>query len=120
VSSHILAEMELMCDHVAVLKEGSIIADGAIGELTQARGGRAILVGVTDLARARELLGASELVAGVEDAAATSCLTVTLVADAPDDASASINELLIAGGVRVGRLERATQSLEQRFLEMVE
>jgi ABC-2 type transport system ATP-binding protein len=122
VSSHILAEMELMCDHVAVLKDGVVIADGPVGELVggQASGGRKILVGVTDMSKARELLGASELVAEVTDADATSCLVLTLAPDAPADASATINELLVHGGVRVGRLERATQSLEQRFLEMVE
>jgi ABC-2 type transport system ATP-binding protein len=121
VSSHILAEMELMCDRVAVLKDGVVIADGPVGELLgSAGGGRRILLGVTDLPRARELLGGSELVASVEDSAATSCLEVTLVPDAPADASATLNELLIAGGVRVGRLEGVRQSLEQRFLEMVE
>lgn len=123
VSSHILAEMELMCDHVAVLKDGVVIADGSVSELVRGSGdatGRAILVGVTDLDRATELLAAHDLVASVTAADAPHCLLVALVPDAPVDASATLNEHLVHGGVRVGRLERATQTLEQRFLEMVE
>jgi ABC-2 type transport system ATP-binding protein len=122
VSSHILAEMELMCDTVAVLKEGRVIAEGAVGDLVSgtATGGRRILIGVTDMDRARSLLGEHDLVAEVADAPDAHCLVVTLVPDAAVDASATLNELLIGGGVRVGRLERATQTLEQRFLEMVE
>ena len=50
---------------------------------------------------------------------AASCLLVSLVTDAPADASATLNEALLAAGNRVGRIERATQTLEQRFLEMV-
>jgi ABC-2 type transport system ATP-binding protein len=122
VSSHILAEMELMCDRVAVLKDGAIIAEGPVGELVAGGGaatGRQLLIGVTDVAAARETLTASELVATVVDAE-SSCLHVTLVPDAPVDASATLNELLLGAGNRVGRLERATRSLEQRFLEMVE
>jgi ABC-2 type transport system ATP-binding protein len=122
VSSHILAEMELMCDRVAVLKDGAIIAEGPVGELVaggEAATGRQILIGVTDVVAARETLGASELVAEVTDAE-SSCLHVTLVPDAPMDASATLNELLVRAGNRVGRLERATRSLEQRFMEMVE
>ena len=126
VSSHILAEMELMCDHVAVLKDGVVIADGAVGDLVAGTGigagtvGRAILIGVTDLELARTRLAGHELVAGVETAPDPSCLLVSLVVDAPVDASATLNEHLVAGGVRVGRLERAAMTLEQRFLEMVE
>jgi ABC-2 type transport system ATP-binding protein len=120
VSSHLLGEMELMCDHVAVLKDGRLVADGPVAELAgeSAGGGRTILFGVTDPARARELLEASDLVGSVAEAGEFA-LHATLVAEAPADASATLNELLVGGGVRVGRIERAAQSLEQRFMEII-
>ncbi|MCW2923013.1 MAG: transporter [Thermoleophilia bacterium] len=129
VSSHQLAEMELMCDHVAVLKDGAIVAEGAVSDLTgpgaggdgvAGATGRTILIGVTDVVAARSALESHGLVATVVDAPDPSCLHVTLVADAPADASATLNELLVGAGVRVGRLERVTRTLEQRFLEIVE
>jgi ABC-2 type transport system ATP-binding protein len=120
VSSHLLGEMELMCDHVAVLKAGALIADGPIDELLAgAGGGRRILVGVTDQLRAREVLATIEFVASVDAEPVDGCLQLVLAADAPADASATINEQLVQAGVRVGRIERASVSLEQQFMEMV-
>jgi ABC-2 type transport system ATP-binding protein len=121
VSSHILSEMELMCDYVAVLKDGVVIADGAVAEITGAAGaGRRIRFGVGEHERAYDLLAAHALVAGVDDGGAEGLLLVRLVPDAPADAAATLNEVLVGGGVRVGRIEAATQSLEQRFMEMVQ
>ena len=36
VSSHLLSEVERMCDSVVILNEGSVVASGAIGEIVQA------------------------------------------------------------------------------------
>src|SRR5437870_757218 len=38
INSHILAEIELICDRIALLKSGRIIEQGTIAELTSARG----------------------------------------------------------------------------------
>ncbi|MCW2927458.1 MAG: transporter [Thermoleophilia bacterium] len=123
VSSHLLGEMEQMCDHVAVLKEGRLVADGQVDLLSGGAGGtalRRIRFGVTDLARARGVLDGSELVQAVHESDVAGCLDVELVAEAPADASATINELLVGAGIRVGRIERASQTLEQRFLEITQ
>ena len=38
LNSHLLSEVELVCDRVAILARGKLVASGAMDELTQARG----------------------------------------------------------------------------------
>ncbi|MGA9760932.1 MAG: ABC transporter ATP-binding protein [Gaiellaceae bacterium] len=38
LNSHLLSEVELVCDRVAILSHGSLVATGAMNELTQSRG----------------------------------------------------------------------------------
>jgi ABC-2 type transport system ATP-binding protein len=46
INSHILAEIELICDRVAVMKSGHIVEQGTIAELTSTRGEYELVVGV--------------------------------------------------------------------------
>jgi ABC-2 type transport system ATP-binding protein len=48
VNSHILAEIELICDRIALMKSGEIIEQGTIAELTATRGGYELVVPVAD------------------------------------------------------------------------
>ena len=48
INSHILAEIELICDHVALMKSGQIIELGTIAQLTSAQSGYELVVGVSD------------------------------------------------------------------------
>src|SRR3989449_10397126 len=51
VNSHILAEIELVCDRIALMKSGEIIEQGTIAELTSHQGGHELVVGVNDEVR---------------------------------------------------------------------
>ena len=44
INSHILAEIELICDRIALMKSGRIIEQGTIAELTTSRGGYEVIV----------------------------------------------------------------------------
>jgi ABC-2 type transport system ATP-binding protein len=44
INSHILAEIELICDRIALMKSGRIIEQGTIAELTASRGAYEIIV----------------------------------------------------------------------------
>jgi ABC-2 type transport system ATP-binding protein len=44
INSHILAEIELICDRIALMKSGRIIEQGTIAELTTSRGAYEIIV----------------------------------------------------------------------------
>jgi ABC-2 type transport system ATP-binding protein len=90
VSSHLLDEVEKICDLVAVVDGGRVIAAGTLA-LLQGRPG----------------------VGGVE------LLADGLRVDATERIDpAAINDLLMREGIRVWRLEPAHHSLEERFLQM--
>jgi len=44
INSHILAEIELICDRIALMKSGRIIEQGTIAEVTSSRGGYELVV----------------------------------------------------------------------------
>jgi ABC-2 type transport system ATP-binding protein len=114
LSSHLLDEVERICDHAAIVDRGKIVMQGAIAEL--ARGGRRseLIVGVDDPERA--LLALDGLQAVSEAHRSDEGLRVVLAGDLPT--AAEVNARLVAEGLAVTRLEPVRQSLEQRFLEI--
>jgi len=113
VSSHLLTEVEAMCDRVGVLARGRLVAEGPPGEL---RGGRALLrIEVDDRPRAERVL------AGVEgvtlDGGGTAQLRVRLEVPATP---AAVNAALVTGGVEVSALIPEHESLEDVFVSLVE
>jgi len=117
ISSHLLDEVERICDAAAIVDRGRIVTQGAISELAAGAGagaGAELLLGVEDTELALATLSASHLVREVHPA--EDGLRVVL-AGAPDTAAA-LNAVLVGAGVGVMRLEPVRHSLEQRFLEI--
>jgi ABC-2 type transport system ATP-binding protein len=113
LSSHLLDEVEKTCDHVAIVDQGIVVAQGSIAEL-RGEGGRAVIVEVDEPARAIALLTAHAAVERVQDDG--SLLRVTLRDG--DEAVPELNRRLVEAGFAVSRLEPQQASLEQRFLEI--
>lgn len=107
VSSHLLSEMELMCDTVAVIKQGKLMDVKQLkNEESHADEQLEIAFEVDKPAEAAALLGT-----GVIDGQK---LTVT-----SDYAGiAELNARLVSGGIRVYGISQQTRSLEDQFLEM--
>jgi ABC-2 type transport system ATP-binding protein len=116
LSSHLLDEVERICDAAAIVDRGKVVTQGPIAEIS--RGGadaRSELdVGVDDVELALRTLSASELVH--EARPAQEGLRVVL-SGGPETAAA-VNASLVLAGVAVARLEPVRHSLEQRFLEI--
>ena len=110
LSSHLLGEIEQICDRVGVIREGELIAEGTVAELQQR--GQGIVVRAEPRARARELLAGLPF---VDDVRATDG-AVRVTVD-PEHA-AEINTALVRAGLAVSELRPAGRSLEEAFFEL--
>jgi ABC-2 type transport system ATP-binding protein len=116
LSSHLLDEVEKICDEAAIVDLGRVVAQGPIGELA-AGGACTITVGTPEPAKARTVVAEHAAVGAVEEVAEG--LRLMLRPDVRREAAgADINRRLVEAGVSVYRFEPESASLEQRFLEI--
>ncbi|MBA2317773.1 MAG: ABC transporter ATP-binding protein [Euzebyales bacterium] len=119
ISSHILAELGELCDRVAIIEAGRMLAQGTAAEIRQA-------ASATVAVRAR-LLGGEEsqrrAVAVAAEAGASAVRTEpdgTLHAELPggQDEAADLLAALVGAGVRVVAFDEAHGGLEELFLSV--
>ena len=109
LSSHLLGEVQQVCDRIGVLSGGRLLREGTVAEL---RGQRALLVTAQPLEQAhivaQRLLGPDRV--AVQDGA--------LRLQAEPDQAALVNRELVTAGVAVSALGWAERTLEDVFLEL--
>ncbi|TME32054.1 MAG: ABC transporter ATP-binding protein [Chloroflexi bacterium] len=110
LSSHLLSETELVCDNVAVLSRGKLIAQGSIQELLRQHDG--LRLRTTDDAKARATLAEIRWVQHVEPQDGG------LMVTAPPDRSWEISRALALREVYVNELMPVHRSLEEFFMEI--
>ena len=112
LNSHLLSEVELVCDRVAVVDRGRVVASGTLDELL---GQRAAVLRVTDLPEdGRAKLAAFGPVEG--DPSEPDLITIRPIDPARiPDVVASI----VASGGRVHAVSQGRETLEERFLELL-
>ena len=110
LSSHLLHEVEMMCDSVAILLKGKLIAQGDVSELVKS--GEQVQLRTTDDAKAKEVLSMVDWVSEVEEEEGY------LVASAPSNRSGELTAALSGAGVYVTEMMPRAKSLEQYFLEV--
>ena len=116
LSSHLLDEVEKICDEVAIVDRGRVVVQGSIDELAR-EGRQTILVATSDDTRAVPILAGHRAVESVvvEDNGIRVKLSVASDAEpAADD----LSRLIVLEGLAIRRFEPARVSLEQRFLEI--
>lgn len=111
VSSHLLSEMELMCDRVAILQTGKLIDIRSIRGPAAEQQTEAQEVQF-DVDQAEAALGILEGQGGARAADGQLVLT------ASREAIAEINRRLVQAGIRVYGIRAKTKSLEDQFLEV--
>jgi ABC-2 type transport system ATP-binding protein len=106
-SSHLLAEVEQICTHVAVISHGRLLASGTLAELTQAA--QVIYLEVDDVSRAYQVLVQLPGLTSVK--VEGKGLSVRIGAAE----RANIAERLVAAGVRIQTIASRHQ-LEEAFM----
>ncbi|MFC4777634.1 ABC transporter ATP-binding protein [Paenibacillus sp. GCM10023252] len=125
ISSHLLSEIQLMCDRVAIISSGRVLAVGAVDELVQQAGtytlwqldnedaGRAVLdrqPGLQFIAEGDHRI----------DEAVLSSLQNPIVTTVPEERIPPIVEQLVRAGIGVHAVQRVAPTLEELFLTMTE
>ena len=109
LSSHLLTEIEQVCNRVGIIQEGRLLYEG----------GPEALVAASSLYKVRvdNLSGAFDLLSK-EPGMTVSRNGASLRIDADDEHIAAVNALLVENGLKVYELTPAQESLEEAFLRL--
>jgi ABC-2 type transport system ATP-binding protein len=120
VSSHLLAEVEAMCDRVGVMAQGRLVAEGAPSSLRGAPD--RVRVEVDDVRRAARVIAEIQGVTTSTNTTPTGAEGAGVVWVTLSDGvtSAGVNAALVGAGLAVQALVPEGSSLEDVFLELVE
>ncbi|PAF28712.1 ABC transporter ATP-binding protein [Paenibacillus sp. 7516] len=125
VSSHLLSEIQLLCDRVAIISAGRVLAVGGVDELIEDHSKFAIWH-VSPLEEGRKML----LDAGValvdrpaevmDDTIIAGLGPNAVVAEMHEDRIAGLVNQMVQAGIQVEGVQRVQPTLEQLFLKMTE
>jgi ABC-2 type transport system ATP-binding protein len=118
LSSHLLDEVERICDAVAIVDGGRVVVQGSIEEL-KGSGDRTVLIGTPDEVGAQAVLVGHAAVRSIERNGTG--ILVTLASDlelTAEEAAGELNRRLTAHGIVVTKLDSQRASLEDRFLQI--
>ena len=111
LSSHLLGEVQAICDSVAILARGRCIAEGPVREVLSVRGGNAFVVRAPKVRDAKRVLDGAGF-------PATSRGDRSLRVMAPADQAGAITRALAEAGIYLTELRQDEVSLEAVFLEL--
>lgn len=111
LNSHLLSEVELICDRVGILQKGKMVREGTVLDLTRQQG-----VFVLGLAQGQELPVAELTRLGYQSVAQGDRWEITVTDSQSIDA---VIDLLRARSLGVRHLVEKRQTLEELFLETV-
>ncbi|MBQ0902134.1 ABC transporter ATP-binding protein [Micromonospora sp. U21] len=112
LSSHVLGEVEQVCDRIAVINRGRLVAEGTSDELRAALGGGELLIAADPVDKAAACLRDHRSVRAVET------VDGRLRVDADPALAAELNRRLVEAGIDVRELRPVRHSLEEAFLEL--
>jgi ABC-2 type transport system ATP-binding protein len=117
LSSHLLDEVEKLCDAVAIVDHGKVVTAGAVSEIA-AGGPRVIEVGTSEPGRAAMVLSGGRLAEHVDVVDGGVRVVLGSGSWEPEATAAEIARRMVAAELELHRLEIAHATLEQRFLEI--
>ena len=114
LSSHLLHEVEQVCDSVTIISKGKLVAQGTVAELIRSDGREQLRVKSTDNARAKEILSTLDW---VEEVALTED---SLMVTAPVARSGELAAEMAQSQIYVTEMTPTRTSLEEYFLEVTQ
>lgn len=125
VSSHLLSEIQLLCDRVAIISAGRVLAVGGVSELIEDHSKLAIWH-VSPLEQGKKMLLDSGIAlvsrpADVMDDTIVAGLGPNaVVAEMHEDRIPDLVQQMVQAGIQVEGVQRIQPTLEQLFLKMTE
>jgi ABC-2 type transport system ATP-binding protein len=113
MASHILDEVEKICSHVAIIKKGTLLATGTVGQILTSD--RLIEIAATDMEALKRVLAAFPEIKEMEMIDGN-YLILTLPEHGAN--AADMNRLAFDQGIVLTRLLERKRSLESEFLEI--
>ncbi len=110
LSSHLLHEVEQVCNRVAIIDEGKLLYQGSVEDLVAE--GRRIKLTTDRIAEAFDLLSKDPLLTVTRNGDESLYLQIA------DDHLPEVNALLVQSGFRVSEIAPQCESLEQVFLRL--
>ena len=117
-STHILADVERVCDAVAILERGRVVASAGVAELTARATANRLIVEVEDSVAAAAVAGALAGRAWLKSIETDGRALHLAVSDLPS-AQREIPAAIAAAGMALRRFEIGETSLEDVFVELV-
>ena len=113
VSSHILSEMQLLCDRVGIINNGKLISVCSMEELNkQMNPTTCYSIKVSAIDQAEKLLSDNEAVGKIESEGDL------ITAEISEDNISSVVRLLVTNGVDISEVRKIESSLEDIFLQV--
>jgi ABC-2 type transport system ATP-binding protein len=114
ISSHILAEMQQLCSHVAIIKQGHLIKEASIYELISQSSHQELIIRVNRPDEALSMLRAYPW-------GRTARMTPdgVIITGAPNNQSAALAQFLIQANFVAETIMPYTSNLEQIFLDLI-
>ncbi|WP_438490978.1 ABC transporter ATP-binding protein [Paenibacillus sp. IHBB 3054] len=126
VSSHLLSEIQLLCDRVAIISKGRVLAVGGVNELV-ARNSPYVLWDLEPLDRARTILAGRPDIKLLEldevtldDSVIAGMGANSLITVMDEDLIPEIVAVLVTAEVEVSAVHKINPTLEQLFLKLTE
>ncbi|WP_411734990.1 ABC transporter ATP-binding protein [Paenibacillus sp. M2] len=125
VSSHLLSEIQLLCDRVAIISAGRVLAVGGVSELIEDHSKLAIWH-VSPLEQGKKMLqDAGIALVGrpadvMDDTIVAGLGPNAVVAEMHEDRIPDLVQQMVQAGIQVEGVQRIQPTLEQLFLKMTE
>ena len=117
LSSHILSELAEICNKIAIIERGEMVAQGTIEEIMAKVEDRSlVMLGVDHPRQAVTLLREHEMVEGVEYIESERLVRVDLLGVEPD--VSWLPEMMMEHGLKVDYLNREQLTLEEVFMKL--